>query len=52
MASLTGVPNESGVGAALAATGIPRGEIFVTTKLQNSAQGSDPTLAPSSGSTA
>ncbi|HWC08440.1 MAG TPA: aldo/keto reductase [Solirubrobacterales bacterium] len=36
--------NESGVGAALAATGIPRGEIFVTTKLWNSEQGFDPTL--------
>lgn len=36
--------NESGVGAALAATGIPRGEIFVTTKLWNAAQGFDSTL--------
>jgi 2,5-diketo-D-gluconate reductase A len=36
--------NESGVGAALAATGIPRGEIFVTTKLRNSEQGFDSTL--------
>ncbi|MDX6622972.1 MAG: 2,5-diketo-D-gluconate reductase [Solirubrobacterales bacterium] len=36
--------NESGVGAALAATGIPRGEIFVTTKLWNSEQGFDSTL--------
>jgi len=37
--------NESGVGAALAATGIPRAEIFVTTKLWNSEQGFDSTLA-------
>ncbi len=36
--------NEEGVGAALAATGIPRGEIFLTTKLWNSEQGYDPTL--------
>lgn len=36
--------NERGVGAALAATGIPRGEIFVTTKLWNSDQGFDSTL--------
>lgn len=36
--------NESGVGAALAATGIPRGEIFVTTKLWNAEQGFDSTL--------
>jgi len=31
--------NEAGVGAALAATGIPREEIFVTTKLRNGEQG-------------
>jgi len=31
--------NEAGVGAALAATGIPRAEIFVTTKLRNGEQG-------------
>jgi len=36
--------NEPGVGAALAATGIPRAEIFVTTKLWNSEQGFDSTL--------
>jgi 2,5-diketo-D-gluconate reductase A len=36
--------NEEGVGAALAATGIPREEIFVTTKLWNSKQGYDSTL--------
>ena len=36
--------NERGVGAALAATGIPRSEIFVTTKLWNSDQGFDSTL--------
>ncbi|MBW4095644.1 MAG: aldo/keto reductase [Acidobacteria bacterium] len=31
--------NEAGVGAALAASGIPREEIFVTTKLRNGEQG-------------
>jgi 2,5-diketo-D-gluconate reductase A len=36
--------NERGVGAALAATGIPRGEIFVTTKLWNAEQGFESTL--------
>ena len=36
--------NEEGVGAAIAATGIPREEIFVTTKLWNSEQGFDSTL--------
>jgi 2,5-diketo-D-gluconate reductase A len=37
--------NEAGVGAALAATGIDRDEVFVTTKLWNSEQGYDSTLA-------
>jgi diketogulonate reductase-like aldo/keto reductase len=32
--------NEAGVGAAIAASGIPREEIFVTTKLRNGEQGS------------
>jgi 2,5-diketo-D-gluconate reductase A len=36
--------NERGVGAAIAATGIPREEIFVTTKLWNSQQGYESTL--------
>ncbi|HET7589912.1 MAG TPA: aldo/keto reductase [Solirubrobacterales bacterium] len=36
--------NEAGVGAAIAAAGIPREEVFVTTKLWNSAQGYDSTL--------
>jgi 2,5-diketo-D-gluconate reductase A len=36
--------NEAGVGAAIAAAGIPRDEIFVTTKLWNSDQGRDSTL--------
>jgi 2,5-diketo-D-gluconate reductase A len=36
--------NERGVGAAIAASGIPRGEIFVTTKLWNSQQGYETTL--------
>ncbi len=31
--------NEAGVGAAIAGSGIPRGEIFLTTKLWNSQQG-------------
>jgi 2,5-diketo-D-gluconate reductase A len=37
--------NEKGVGAALAASGLPREDYFVTTKLWNSQQGSDSTLA-------
>ncbi|WP_436776277.1 aldo/keto reductase [Yinghuangia sp. YIM S09857] len=37
--------NESGVGAAIAASGIPRDELFVTTKLWNRRQGYDTTLA-------
>ncbi|WP_411083454.1 aldo/keto reductase [Streptomyces sp. cmx-18-6] len=37
--------NEAGVGRALADSGIPRGELFVTTKLWNSDQGYDATLA-------
>jgi 2,5-diketo-D-gluconate reductase A len=36
--------NERGVGAAIAASGIPRDEIFVTTKLWNSQQGYELTL--------
>ncbi|MFT4265216.1 MAG: aldo/keto reductase [Nocardioides sp.] len=36
--------NEQGVGRALAACGIPREELFVTTKLWNAAQGYDATL--------
>lgn len=36
--------NEKGVGAALAASGLPREELFVTTKLWNSQQGYDSTL--------
>jgi 2,5-diketo-D-gluconate reductase A len=36
--------NEAGVGAAIAAAGIPREELFVTTKLWNSQQGYDSTL--------
>ena len=31
--------NEAGVGAAIAASGIPRGEVFITTKLRNGEQG-------------
>lgn len=36
--------NEAGVGAAIAASGIPRDEVFVTTKLWNAEQGFDSTL--------
>ncbi|MET8997349.1 aldo/keto reductase [Amycolatopsis sp. NPDC004169] len=36
--------NEKGVGQAIAESGIARGELFVTTKLWNSAQGYDSTL--------
>jgi 2,5-diketo-D-gluconate reductase A len=36
--------NEAGVGAALAASGLPREDVFVTTKLWNSQQGHDSTL--------
>lgn len=36
--------NEAGVGAAIAASRIPRDEVFVTTKLWNSNQGYDTTL--------
>jgi 2,5-diketo-D-gluconate reductase A len=37
--------NEKGVGAGIAASGIPREEVFVTTKLWNEQQGFDSTLA-------
>ncbi|WP_405139454.1 aldo/keto reductase [Sphaerisporangium sp. NBC_01403] len=37
--------NEKAVGTALAKAGLPREEVFVTTKLWNSAQGYDSTLA-------
>jgi len=37
--------NEAGVGAAIAATGVAREDVFVTTKLWNSHQGYDSTLA-------
>ncbi len=37
--------NERGVGAAIAAAGIPREEVFVTTKLGNSGHGHDAALA-------
>jgi len=36
--------NEGGVGAAVAASGVPREAVFVTTKLWNSEQGHDSTL--------
>jgi 2,5-diketo-D-gluconate reductase A len=37
--------NEAGVGAAIAESGIPRDELFVTTKVWNSEQGFDPAIA-------
>jgi 2,5-diketo-D-gluconate reductase A len=37
--------NERGVAAGVAASGVPRGEVFITTKLWNSEQGLDSTLA-------
>lgn len=37
--------NEAGVGAAIAATGVAREDVFVTTKLWNGQQGYDETLA-------
>jgi 2,5-diketo-D-gluconate reductase A len=37
--------NERGVAAGIAASGVPRGEIFITTKLWNTEQGFDSTLA-------
>lgn len=37
--------NEAGVGAAIAASGLPREDVFVTTKLWNAQQGHDATLA-------
>jgi 2,5-diketo-D-gluconate reductase A len=40
-----GYQNEEGVGAALAASDLPRDEVFVTTKLTNSQQGYDKTMA-------
>ena len=39
-----GYYNEAGVGAALRAAGLPRDEVFVTTKLRNGDQGYDSTL--------
>ncbi|MFE0426630.1 aldo/keto reductase, partial [Streptomyces sp. NPDC058953] len=36
--------NETGTGQAIAASGVPRGELFVTTKLWNSDQGYDAAL--------
>ncbi|GMQ93701.1 MAG: aldo/keto reductase [Acidimicrobiia bacterium] len=42
--------NERGVGEAIAASGVPRSEIFVTTKVWNSEQGYEATLAAMSAS--
>jgi 2,5-diketo-D-gluconate reductase A len=40
-----GYQNEEGVGAALAASDVPREDVFLTTKLTNSQQGYDKTMA-------
>jgi 2,5-diketo-D-gluconate reductase A len=42
--------NEKGVGAAIAAAGLPREDVFVTTKLWNAQQGYDSTLTAFDGS--
>lgn len=44
--------NEEGVGAGLRASGVPREEVFVTTKVWNTDQGHDATLAALEGSLA
>jgi 2,5-diketo-D-gluconate reductase A len=44
--------NERGVGAAIAVSGLPREDVFVTTKLWNSQQGYDSTLSAFEGSLA
>ena len=44
--------NEKGVGAGIAATGIPRAELFVTTKLDGEFQGNDRAIAGLEGSLA
>jgi len=46
-----GYQNEQGVGEAIARSGIPRGEIFVTTKLVNGQHGYDRTMAAFEAST-
>ena len=45
-----GYGNEEGVGKAIAESGVPRDEIFVTTKLANSEHGRDKTLRAFDGS--
>lgn len=45
-----GYRNEEGVGAAIAESDVPRDELFITTKLANSEQGYDTTLAAFDGS--
>jgi 2,5-diketo-D-gluconate reductase A len=45
-----GYRNEEGVGAAIAESIVPRDELFITTKLTNSEQGYDTTLAAFDGS--
>src|SRR6201990_2917401 len=41
----TAYANERGVAAGIAASGVPRAEIFITTKLWNTEQGFDSTIA-------
>ncbi|TAL14474.1 aldo/keto reductase [Patescibacteria group bacterium] len=41
----TAYGNEGGVGRAIKASGVPREELFITTKLRNDSQGYDKTLA-------
>ena len=45
-----GYRNEEGVGTAIAESDVPRDELFITTKLTNSEQGYDTTLAAFDGS--
>ena len=48
--SAAGYENERGVGEAIARSGLPRGEVFVTTKLTNHAHGFDRALRAFDGS--
>jgi 2,5-diketo-D-gluconate reductase A len=48
--SAAGYENERGVGEAVARSGLPRGEVFVTTKLTNHAHGFDRALRAFDGS--
>ncbi len=48
--SAAGYHNERGVGEAIARSGLPRGEVFVTTKVPNDAHGFDRVLRAFDGS--